>query len=585
MPIPACLAAGALAVAKPTPATMAAVPVAELRGRGAAVPFTEYEAENGCFAGTLIGPSRALYDIAAEASGRRAVRLETAGQFVEFTLAKPANAVTVRYAVPDSSDGKGRDATLGIYVGAERIGSLQLTSRYSWFYGAYPFTNNPLQGRPHHVFDETRLLLGRVLPAGTKVRIATGAADRSPWYVVDLADFELVRPPLARPAHSVNVTDFGADRIGKVESSGAFRSAIAAARRRRQPLWIPPGTYRLDRHVTVDQVTITGAGPWYSVLRGNGVGLYGRSAHGGSTNVHLSDFAIIGEVGERNDRVKLAAVGGRLGGGSTIQDLWLQHHKSGVWLDGPSDRVTISGLRIVDNSADGINLRRGIRRARIEDVFIRNSGDDGIALWSHHAADANVTIAHNTIVAPTLANGIAIYGGRDIRVADNVVADTLTQGGGMHLGNRFDAVPLSGTISLATNLLLRSGSFDPNWNFGVGALWFYALDRPIDAKIQVSGTELIDSTIEAIQFIGKPIRSVRFSDTVIDGAADWLQVQSAGHASFSNLLARRLERQPYARCHSEFTMATEHAAPGLIRPSDQLCGRLDAKTLGRRLAQ
>ena len=78
------------------------MPVAQLHGRGARVGFTEYEAESGCYMGTEIGPSRALYTIAAaEASGRRAVRLDRRGQYVEFTLARPANAVTVRYAMPN----------------------------------------------------------------------------------------------------------------------------------------------------------------------------------------------------------------------------------------------------------------------------------------------------------------------------------------------------------------------------------------------------------------------------------------------------------------------------------------------------
>ena len=39
-----------------------------------------------------------------------------------------------------------------------------------------------------------------------------------------------------------------------------------------------------------------------------------------------------------------------------------------------------------------------------------------------------------------LANNIAIYGGRDITVTDNVVADTLTNGGGIHVGNRYPGV-------------------------------------------------------------------------------------------------------------------------------------------------
>ena len=41
--------------------------------------------------------------MAAEAIGRKAVRLDALGQYVEFTLTKAANAVNVHYSIPDSS--------------------------------------------------------------------------------------------------------------------------------------------------------------------------------------------------------------------------------------------------------------------------------------------------------------------------------------------------------------------------------------------------------------------------------------------------------------------------------------------------
>jgi len=319
------------------------------------------------------------------------------------------------------------------------------------------------------------------------------------------------------------------------------------------------------------------------VLRGDGVGLYGRAR--GSTGVHLSHFAMVGEVGERNDKLKLAGVGGTLGGGSTVDDLWLQHHKSGIWLDGPLIGVTLRRLRILDNAADGINLDGGVRDARIENVFVRNSGDDGIALWSRHALNSGDAVVHNIVIAPMLANGIAIYGGRDLRIADNVVADTLTEGGGIHLGNRFGAVPLSGSITVTDNLLLRAGSFDPNWQFGVGALWFYALDWPIDADIRVTGNELVDSTISAIQFIGKPIRRVRLADTIVNGAADWLQLQSAGAARVSALHAGRLDVAAYARCAAGFRLSLVDVGAAFAQSSTQNCGSLAPAVVARRLGQ
>jgi hypothetical protein len=553
----AMIAAAAAAAIAPT---MGALPLDRVGARGAEVPFLEYEAENASFDGELIGPSRRFTALASEASGRRAVRLKPAGQSVLFTLAAPANAFTVRYAIPDSRDGFGRNAALAIYAGNQRLGWLKLTSRYGWFYGRYPFSNRPRDGRQHHFYDEARLLLGRTLPAGTDVRLVAERANAAPWTIVDLADFEQVPPPLEPPRNAVSIVRFGADPAGKADSYAAFSSAIAAARKSRGAVWIPPGTYRVDRHIVVDRVTIAGAGPWYSVVRGKGVGVYGKKAPSGSAGVTLKDFAIIGEVTRRVDSAALAGIGGALGGGSLLSNLWIQHHKVGVWLDGPFDGITVRGLRILDNAADGLNFRRGVRNATVEQNFVRNSGDDGLALWSHREADQNIVLRRNTIIAPILANGIAVYGGRNIQVTGNFVADTLTEGGGIHVGQRFQATPLSGRITIDDNLIVRSGSFDPHWRFGVGALWFYALDRPIDADIRVSNVEILDSTLPAIQFIGKRIRKVGFDGVRIDGAHLLLQVQSAGEADFSHLSAQRIAIGGAALCHDDFKLALQEDA-------------------------
>lgn len=552
--LPASALASAPALAqRPTPATMAALPVAETRGYGADVPFIEHEAENAVTNGRVIGPDRTFTRLPSEASGRRAVVLEGQGRFVEFTLAAPANAVTVRYAVPDTADGRGLDATLSVYAGGARIGALATTSRYGWFYGAYPFTNRPADGKPHHFYDEARLRLPRTLPAGTRVRIAVGPEDRAPWYAVDLADFELVAAPATPPPGALSVLAFGADPMGVREVSAALKRGIAAARRARRPLWLPPGTYRLERHVTVDRVAIVGAGPWHSVIRGRGAGLYGRKAPRGSTAVTLRGFALIGAVTERVDKLQLSGIGGAIGGGSLIEDLWLQHHKVGLWFDGPMDGITLRRLRILDMTADGLNFRRGVRNAVMEHSFVRNAGDDGLAMWSHREADAGNAFRRNTVIAPILANGIAIYGGRDIAVEGNLVADTLTQGGGIHLGNRFTAVPAAGDMRITDNLLVRAGSWDPNWRHGVGAIWFYALDAPIDAAITVARNRVVDATRSALHVIGSSVRTLAVDDLRIEGAGSFaLQVQAAGAARFSGLRATGLALGGTARCRPDF---------------------------------
>ncbi|MEK8169382.1 hypothetical protein NKH77_05020 [Streptomyces sp. M19] len=96
--------------------------------------------------------------------GREAVVLEETGDYVEFELTEPANALTLRYSIPDSASGTGIQAPLSVYADGEHISDLDLTSEYSWVYGAYPYTNDPAQGSGHHFFDETHARVGDLPP-------------------------------------------------------------------------------------------------------------------------------------------------------------------------------------------------------------------------------------------------------------------------------------------------------------------------------------------------------------------------------------------------------------------------------------
>ena len=126
----------------PTPVTRAALDPALVAGRGANVGFLEQEAEKAATNGTVIGPDRTAYTLPAEASGRSAVKL-TPGQYVEFTLPKAANALTVRYAIPDAPTGGGITAPLDVTVNGAGKRTMTLTSQYSWLYNQYPFTQRP----------------------------------------------------------------------------------------------------------------------------------------------------------------------------------------------------------------------------------------------------------------------------------------------------------------------------------------------------------------------------------------------------------------------------------------------------------
>ena len=350
--------------------------------------------------------------------------------------------------------------------------------------------------RPMKFYDEQRLHLGRSYKAGDKVRLTAPAGTNAAWTVIDLLDSELVGPPHVRLV-AANVLLFGADPTGRRESADAFDRAIAFAKRNRLKVYIPPGTYQVNRHIIVDDVTIEGAGNWYTVIRGKevalpepapdlsvhtGVGFYGRYAQdGGSSNVHLSGFAIEGDVRERIDTDQVNGVGGAMSD-STIDGLHIRHTKVGLWFDGPMTNVRVTNNIVVDQIADALNFHTGVTNSVVRNNFVRNTGDDGLAMWSEKTANAGNTFDRNTVQTPTLANGIAIYGGTDNTVSNNLVADPIREGSGLQVGSRFGAEAFAGALNITNNTVVRAGTFELNWNIGLGAIWIYALDKSIDGR-------------------------------------------------------------------------------------------------------
>jgi hypothetical protein len=534
MTLAVAMTGGAL-VLSAAPAAAAAV----TGGAGASLAYTELQAESASTNGTIIGPSYTQGQLADEASGRRAVTLSGQGRYVEFTLPSAANSIVVRYSIPDSADGSAYNAKLSLYINGTKQQDLTLTNAYSWFYGGYPFTNSP-GSNPHHFYDEVHALLPPMQP-GAKVRLQVDSGDTASSYTIDLADFEQVPTALAQPANSLSITSYGADPTGTADSSNAFSQAISAAQAQGRTVWIPTGTFQVNQHIIVNNVTIQGAGMWYSAAAGNGVGFYGNYAPNPSTNVHLSDFAIFGNVQDRNDGAQVNGIGGALAN-STVSNIWIEHTKVGAWMDGPFDGLTFSGMRIRDTTADGINFHDGITHSSVTQSDLRNLGDDGLATWSDTNADAFDSFTNNTVQLPMLANGIAIYGGHDNTVSGNRVVDAgITQGGGIHVAQRFNSTPL-GATTVTNNTIIRSGDLDPNWNFGVGALWFDARDAAINAAIHVDNLVIQQSPYEAIQFVsGSNISGVTISNATITSIGTFVvQEQVGGAATFTNVTATQV---------------------------------------------
>ncbi|MGW3106984.1 discoidin domain-containing protein [Streptomyces sp. NPDC001100] len=516
-----------VAVALAAGMLVALTPAAAHAASGASLPFTSVEAESATTTGTRIGPDYTQGTLASEASGRQAVRL-TSGQRVEFTVPRAANAVNVSYNVPD-----GQSGSLDVYVNGTRIArTLAVTSKYSyvdtgWIAGA----------ETHHFFDNSRLLLGQNVQQGDKVAfVATGTQ-----VTVAVADFEQVAGAAAQPAGSVSVVSKGADPSGAGDSTQAFRDAISAAQG--GVVWIPPGDYRLTSSLSgVQNVTLQGAGQWYSVVHTSRF----IDQSGSSGGVHIKDFAVIGEVTERVDSNPDNFVNGTLGPGSSVSGMWIQHLKCGFWLTGNNDNLVVENNRVLDTTADGLNLNGSAHGVIVRNNFLRNQGDDSLAMWSLNSPDTNSSFENNTISQPNLANGIAIYGGTNITVRNNLISDTNALGSGIAISNQkfLDPFyPLAGTITVDGNTLVRTGAINPNWNHPMGALRVDSYDSAVNATVDITNTTITNSPYSAFEFVsggghGYSTGNVNVSGATVQNTGTVVvQAEAQGAAKFSNVQA------------------------------------------------
>ncbi|HJP74810.1 MAG TPA: discoidin domain-containing protein [Pseudonocardiaceae bacterium] len=518
-----------------TPPYWAQSPFNVPSGTGASLPFTEYEAEAASTNASIIGPSFAQGQLATEASGREAVQLSAQGQYVQFTLTAAANAFDLHYALPQGSSG-----TLSVYVNGSKLGQqLSLTSAYS-----YITTPGITGSQTHKMYDDTRLMFGQTYPAGTTVKFQVDAGNSAAPYTIDVADFYNVPAAITQPANTISVSSYGADPTGASDSTGAFNNAITAANSAHEPVWIPTGTYLIGSHLNITSGTIEGAGNWYSQLKTNEL-IDNTSADAGAIN--LSNFAILGSTVGRHDDSTANAIDGSLGAGWTVDGLWIQDTNVGFWLQFGNSGCTVENTVVESTDADGLNFNGNASNCTVKNNFLRNTGDDGLAIWSYPTADSNITFSNNTIVQPTLANGIADYGGSNNTISNNVVADTEPLGSGINISNEAflqPFTPLSGTITVSGNYLIRAGAYNPNWAHPMGAVQFDAYDTSYtNVTVNYSGGAILDSPYEAFEFVGgagtgDTVTGVTISGvTVRNTGTTVMQAETGGSASVSGVTA------------------------------------------------
>jgi hypothetical protein len=253
--------------------------------------------------------------------------------------------------------------------------------------------------------------------------------------------------------------------------------------------------------IMTSDVTVRGAGMWYSVLEGQWA-----QFHCTGNNCRFADFAIRGGSTTRTDAQPFNGFNGSAGTGSRVDRVWVEHKKAGCWvgLDNQpnvTDGLVIADSRFRDLFADGVNFANGTRNSEVVNTHFRYTGDDALASWSvgstAAANDGNV-FHSDTVQLPWRATCFAVYGGTNTQVEDNLCYDTLTFPG-IQVGGPYPQHAFGGTTTIARNTIVRGGGYSFNQQHGALKLFSYQVD--------LSGVSISNLDIQAPTYFGLDFQS------------------------------------------------------------------------------
>lgn len=485
-------------------------------GYGAKMPYTTHEAENASVEnGATIQQSMDMESTAVEATNQTYVELPKKNAAVTFNVTEPANALNVRYTIPDGASGQ-----LDVQVNGSSVGNLDLSSHSAWQYlkGDHEYDQAIDGSSARFRFDETRLLLKDIqLKSGDKISLVKKKDDNVP-YGIDFIELEQAPAPVAQGENSISIVDKGASANDDSDDTAALLAAVEEAKASGKSVYIPEGRFNFDKQVNIeaDNLKISGAGVWHTQLHftsdkryGGGI-VFGHNSNG----IELSNLYMDSNLTSRyNEDAQYKAISGTLGKDSKIHDIWVQHFEVGMWIGDYdqtgnmkyTDGLVVENARIRNNLADGINFAQGTKNSTVKNSNIRGNGDDGLAIWSsisdgtNAAAEENNKFLNNTIESGWRAAGIGIFGGKGHEISGNLIKDVFA-GSGIRVntvfaGHNFDHN--DNGIKIHDNTILRSGTTNDLYNLHRGAIDFQQVRGTIK-NVDVYDNKLLNTLADPV---------------------------------------------------------------------------------------
>jgi hypothetical protein len=477
-------------------------------------PYLRYEADQGSLSNATVAMmSFSQKDLQSEASEQLCVNLSAKDASIEWTLKKEADGLVVRFSVPDETKG-----TVDVYAGDKVVGTLNLTSYWSWEY----LTTN---GNPNNVavrnenpkmrFDEVRLKLPSKIAAGGTIKLVRKTGDIH----IDFIELEAVPEEIKPDAADLVYNGDGSDLQVFIDNKGGGRS-----------IFLPAKVYNVNRELYfgVPNTKLKGAGMWYTQINFTNESYLQGGLRANARDIGFYDLYLTTTRNSRSSSYK--GINGVFTSKSVVKNVWAEHFECGAWIAQYNigdilfaDGFTVSHCRFRNNYADGINLCKGTKNATIEHCSFRNNGDDDMAIWCADMMECqNNTFAYSTSENGWRSSGCAIYGGLNNKAHHLVIKDHVEAG--LRVNNNYPGMGFNetGMHEFSDITVIRCGTFNDLFYNMVGAidLMCNSISGNKVQNVKFSNIDVIDAKDNAIllnKIGGRGFYNLVFENITIDG--------------------------------------------------------------------
>ncbi|MDD6357105.1 MAG: right-handed parallel beta-helix repeat-containing protein [Bacteroidales bacterium] len=511
-------------------------------------PWLRYEAETGkCQTNATVLPaSTANANIQSEATNQVAVNLVNKGDYVEWTNEKAANAMTIRFSLPDNATssiaGTGTTGNVGLYVNGQKVSVYQATrtttginesdnilldSYWAWQYftGRVNVAYETKSGSVLRMrFDEVILRTKNEIPAGATFKLVKEDENSNP-YTIDFVELEQAQPVAFESivGEKVKYTGDGGDLQTFVNDNVG------------KTVYLPEGKYNVPVRLAIPaNTTLQGAGIFFTEVffsaPFDASNYNKRGLTSNSSNVKVDGMYLNGTQNQRYfDRNQNKGPGkgfnGSFGSNSVISNVLVQHFECGAWLEGAKS-LLMQHVRIRNNYADGTNIASASKDCTMEFMSYRNNGDDDMASWSRAGLAQNLTFRYNVSECNWRASGIGIFGGKGHQVHHCLVTDPIEGGiriDAQYAGRAFDA----SEMMVLSDISIYNGGTVGNtstWNTSAPAILFSMAGGKYDVQnVKIENVDLYDSKNSAIMFTSN-VAARKFSNICLEN----INIHNAG---------------------------------------------------------